>query len=102
LDTSLAGQEITRAIVVMLVAVGTLERADIWIGHERVGALAGNALTPLHGEPLTTGFAFDQPDQRHLAANLPVAEATHLPTQARNCKGVKASALEDDSSKIVR
>jgi hypothetical protein len=65
LDTSLAGQEITRAMVVMLVAVGTLERADIRVGHKRVRTLAGNALTRMHGEPLTTGFAFDQPDQGH-------------------------------------
>lgn len=69
-DAPFPGQEITRAIVVLLVAVGTLEQADIWIGHKRIRALAGSALTPLHSEPLTTGFAFDQPDQCHRSANL--------------------------------
>ena len=55
-DASLTGNEVTRGVVVILVAMGAFEGADIWVGNECIRALAGHALAPLYGKPLQVGL----------------------------------------------
>jgi hypothetical protein len=70
IDATLAGNKVSRAVVMRFVAVRTFEAADVRIENERVGALAGHALPSLDRKSLNTGFANDQPDQGHFSLNL--------------------------------
>ena len=78
------GDEVLRPVMVRFVAVRTLE-ANIRIGNERVCGLARHSLTTEDGEPLQTGFAFDQPDQRHLFRDL----CDRIPTGITTCTEVE-------------
>ena len=51
-DASLTGNELIRRVVVILVAMGAFEGADVWVANECFRALAGHALAPLYGKRL--------------------------------------------------
>jgi hypothetical protein len=69
-DAPLTGNELFRAIVVIFVAVRAFKGADVWVGNERICALARHDLAPLYSKALQAGFTFYEPDQSHLSANL--------------------------------
>lgn len=69
-DAPLARNEVFGAIVVRFMAVWAFEGADVRIGNESIRAFAGHTLAPQYRKPLQTGFAFYEPDQGHLSANL--------------------------------
>jgi hypothetical protein len=69
-DSPLAGDEVVRAVMVSFMAVGTLERADIWVRNKRIRAFSRHPLTSLHGKLLPTGLALDEPHESHLLTHL--------------------------------
>jgi len=69
-DAPLARNEVFGAIVMRFMAVRAFEGADVWIGNERIRALAGDTLTPQYGKALQTDLAFYEPDQGHRSGSL--------------------------------
>jgi hypothetical protein len=69
-EAPFAGDERFRAVVVRFMTMRTFEGADIRVGNKRIRAFAGHTLAPQYRETLQAGFAFYEPDQSHLSANL--------------------------------